>query len=192
MKGNNIKLLVAMMVMLSLVGTVLADTTSTTVTFVIPSYVAHSVSYGSTCDSSNFFFVESDAVKDGTQTKINVTTSSAGTTYCQNTTMAAMTLTSASSVAINVSGNFTAALPSGITIKAAHNWSGYEAGACTGTAANTTCVSVSNNNALLKGNLATPGGTQNIWWWCDMSSFNSGVATTGVTRTLQTIAIASS
>lgn len=186
------RLIGAIGVLVYLIGisAVLADTEETTVTFVIPTSIDHSVAYGASCSSSLFYFVETDATKDGTQGGLNVTSDAAGANKCQNTTLSAMTISNVGSVNANITANFTAALPSGITVKVGQNYTAYES-SCTGPPVNESqCGNVSIGAPIVViEDLTAQTGTDDLWWWCDMSDFNSGVATSGIARTLQTHAI---
>lgn len=164
----------------------LADSETTTLTFVIPSEVDHSISYTSPCSTSVFYFIESDSNKNGTQTHINVTDASSNP--CQNVSTASMTINNIGSVNVNVTTNITdSALPSGITLKVAQNDTGYES-TCSGPPVNETdCASITYGAAVtVITDLTAQTGTDDLWWWVDMSNFNNGVATTGITRTLST------
>ena len=170
----------------------LADLQTTTVKFIIPSSVSHSIGYAGSCGSSDFAFLESDGTKDGTQTEINVTQGDG--TECQNGSTSAITITNNGNDYINITLNFTSALPSGVTVKASNSSNGYES-TCSLTEADIPvsgqCKIVNNTvDALLSYNL-TASSTEDVWLWADFSSFNSGLATGagGITRTLQTNAI---
>lgn len=167
-----------------------ADTETTTVTFVIPSEIDHSISYGGSCSSANFYFVENDGSLDGTQARINLTsdanpwTSEGASNTCQNSTVAGITITNSGSSVINVSMNTSTSLPSGTGLKAALADAGYEA-TCSGTATTSTCVDVIYGAAVqVAGDLSAQGGTEDVWVWANMSNFNSGVAGSD-TETLQ-------
>ena len=178
-------------VLLLMVAFVLAESDSTTVTFVIPASVSHSLSYGGSCSSSNFYFVEGDATIDGTQAGINATSDSAGSNLCENATVAGIVISNIGSVNVNMTANFTAALPTGVVMKVSLNASGYQA-SCTGTVPTTAvCANVSTTAVTIVNSLTAVSGTQNTWWWTDFSNFNSGVATTGIARTLNTNAVQS-
>jgi hypothetical protein len=178
---------------------VLADTNSVTVTFVIPSQVSHTISYGGACSASLFYFVENDTTKNGYQNATNVSSDTTGTgAFCQSDTVSGMTLNNVGSSTANITANFTS-LPAGITVKVSNvsigwNWTCNDDYRC-----NNDCVGSSGmenkgncstvnatKNQLLRGNMVAMTGTQKIWWWADMANFNSGVATTGVTATLTT------
>ena len=166
--------------MIALTTSVLANTVSTTVTFVIPSSVVHSVSYGASCSSSNFYFVENDATINGVQTAINVSSDSAGTSPCQDGTNPSMILNNIGSVSIDVAANFTTALPTGVTVKTASTAGGYSGAT---TVPHGAAVSIATS-------IAAQTGTQDKWWWADFDNYNSGAATSQ-TRTLNTHASAS-
>ncbi len=183
---KTLRQILAILAIMLWVGLVYADIETTTVTFVIPSSTEHSVAYGGSCSSSNFYFVENDTTKDGSQTMINATADTGATSSCQDGSTSAITVSNAGSSIINVSANFTVALPSGITVKAANATAGYES-SCSGTVTATTCADIPNGaSVILAKNMAAQTGTADIWIWVDMSSFNSGVATSGIARTMQT------
>lgn len=174
------------------VSVVLADTETTTVTFVIPSSVDHSLTYGSSCSSTLFYYVETDTTKDGTLNMINASSDTSGASPCQTAGQGAFTVNNLGSASINVTMNFSSALPSGISVKSANASGGYEA-QCTSTIAGlTACVNITNGaGARLIDNLEGQTGTVEIWTWVDMSNFNGGLATTGISREMNTTAVLS-
>lgn len=190
MKWKNISI-VAMLAMLICSMMAIADTEQTTVTFVIPSQIDHSVAYGGACSSANFYYVETDATKDGNMEAINVTSDDAGTLACQTAAIAAITLNNLGSVNVNIVANMTAAYPDGVVLKAASAAAGYET-VCSGTVAAGTCAYIINGvGVTLVAGLTAQTGTEEIWIWGNFSNFNAGVATTGIARTLETTAAAS-
>lgn len=190
-KKKTLLLLTSVIALLIVAGVVLADTESTTVTFVIPTSVDHSISYGTvaaTCSSANFFFVESDAIKDGTQTAINVSGNVNGD-LCQNSSVSATVINNVGSVNVNVSANFTAALPAGVTVKAKQGSS--PSLPCPGSEYATATTVPNGAAVLIAQNISAQVGNAKVCWWADFSNFNGGVATTGITKTLTTHAVQS-
>ncbi|MBU1020421.1 MAG: hypothetical protein KJ847_04340 [Firmicutes bacterium] len=184
MKWKNISI-VAMFLLLAAMVT--ADVEQTTVTFVIPTDIDHSVSYGGACSSANFYFVESDGNKDGTQAQINVTSDDAGTLPCQNETTSGLILSNLGSVNVDIVANVTAAYPAGSNLKAATADAGFEV-ECTGTVDAATCADIPFGVPVaLASALTAQTGTEEIWIWANMTNFNAGVAGQN-TATLETTA----
>lgn len=180
------KIGVVLTAMALLCVTVMADQQDTTVTFKVPSSISHSIAYAAACANNDFAFVESDGTKDGTQTMINVT--QIDETACQTDAVPAMNISNTGNSAINVTMNYTAAVPAGTTTKASQTFAGYEAGACTDDQPpdGNVCLTITDTSKTIILNLAADAA-QEIWLWCDMSNFNGGAAGTD-TRTLRTTA----
>ncbi len=164
----------------------LADTTSTTVSFIIPSSISHVIGYAASCGSSDFAFVENDGTYDGTQTRINVTQIDG--TVCQTDSVSGLNISNTGNDIINVTFKFTSALPSGIVVKASLAEGGYEA-SCSLAAADTpttgACHNVTDSEEVLVANdLTALTGTEDVWMWADMTDYNSGVSVT-MTRGMQ-------
>ena len=89
-----------------------ATENNTTMTWVVPSNISHSLTYGGACDSSNFYFVEDtctqDSDIDGNGSQCVPQTTSAGGTDCQDATTIPITINNNGNVAINVDANFDA------------------------------------------------------------------------------------
>lgn len=164
---------------------VIADTESTTVTWVIPSQVDHSIAYGEACSSANFYFVENDAVIDGTQAKLNLTSDSAGVNLCQTNDTAGMVISNVGSVNINITANMSTVLPAGVGLKAANASDGYEV-ICSGVSNSTACVDIIFGAAVIIANdIPAQIGTKEVYLWGNMTNFNAGIAGSD-TETLET------
>ena len=137
---------------------------------------------------SDFAFVECDSTIDGTQTQINVTQIDG--TACQSSTLPATNITNSGNTNINITGIFTAALPAGITVKVSQVTDGYQSSCSEAEPLTTDCVTVATASKTLISNLASSSAKE-LWWWCDMSGFNSGAAGSD-TRTLNLTSVASS
>ncbi len=85
---------------------------NTTMTWVVPSNVSHSLTYSGACSSSDFYFVEDQCAQDsdidGNGSQCVPQTTSAGGTSCQDATTIPITITNNGNVGINVDANFTA------------------------------------------------------------------------------------
>ena len=161
------------------VSLAVADISTTTVSFIIPSSISHAIGYAASCATNDFAFVENDGTKDGTQTKINVTQTDG--TVCQTDTVSALNISNTGNDAINVTFNFTSALPSGIVVKTSIAYGGYES-ACTLGATDTptagACHNITTTEALVANDIVALTGSEEIWMWADMEDYNSGVAVT--------------
>ncbi len=89
-----------------------ANVASTTMTWFVASVKTLSVSYGSPCTSTAFFFPETkaefDADSDGNWAKTVPHSNRAGDTNCQTSAQAGMVVSNAGTATINVDGNFSA------------------------------------------------------------------------------------
>jgi hypothetical protein len=179
--------------------TVYADTQDTTVTFVIPSSIVHSLTYSDSCSASNFFFVENDTSKDGYAIGINVSSDATPDSFCfGDEGNATLTINNDGSSMINVSANFTTALPSGVEVFVAQNYSGFWNGTgdtpiCGGPITNTTACDTltagANKGVLVGHNIAAQTGAATAMFQANFTNFNSGVETgTTITRTMRTTA----
>ena len=177
MKRKTVFTLLGIILMLGTV-IVLADTQFTKITFVIPSSVSHSLAYGGACDENKFFFVENDGSYQGTQARINVTSDNVGWTTsgtgCQDGE-ASIVITNSGTVAVNMSVNTSAAFPAGTGLKVALADAGYEAD-CTDTVSTTTCADVIYGTAVNVSLALAPSVTRDLYFFGNMSDFNSGVA----------------
>lgn len=168
-----------------------ADDQTTTVTFVIPSSISHTVFYGQSCSDSAFYFVDEDGTYDGSMAKINVSSdSTANANWCQNVTSAGMLLDNTGNDEVNFTAKWDSDL-AGIDLIAGINWSSYgtECDGIPGYAAGN-CTNITDSSTLIANNSGS-GTNTSIWWWVIMDNFNSGAATTGITRTLTTTAATS-
>jgi hypothetical protein len=92
------------------------DLSTTTMTWVVATVKSITVSYGSPCTSSAFFFNESnaqfDSDADGNWAKAvpQSTRTGAGDSNCQSSSQAAMTVTNNGNATVNVDANFTTAM----------------------------------------------------------------------------------
>ncbi|MFH1239819.1 MAG: hypothetical protein V1672_01255 [Candidatus Diapherotrites archaeon] len=198
MVSKIIKIIYVLMVLMILGSFVLADLQETTVSWVVPSSVSHSVGYPGGCDTTNFFFVEHDVTIDGTQTKIIPKTTAVGDVNCQTDSAAgeAMSITNAGNVTVDVNMVITSSLFTGVTLKAWHavtaagagagcgtiGLGGWEAG-CTATGADdgtvpsvSTCLSVGDTNAQILADLAV-GDANYLCFAADFSSVAQGTNT---------------
>lgn len=91
---------------------VFADQDTTTFTWVVPSNKAHTITYGGSCSTSAFYFVEGSAGSvdtdiDGNADKILPTSDSAGTSFCQSDSVASMLITNTGNVTEDINAFFT-------------------------------------------------------------------------------------
>jgi len=165
---------------LAIIPSVLADSTSITVTFKVPQDISFSVAYAGSCSASDFACVESDATIDGSQTQISITQIDG--TACQTASAPALNITNSGNTNIDITMAFSTALPSGVTYKVSQSSSGYESTCSETTPPTTGCMTVSTTSKTAISSLAA-GSSQELWNWCDFSNFNSGAAGSD-TRTL--------
>ncbi len=133
---NSKFLFLSFMVLLFFSSYAFANTSTTTMTWNVPSNKTHSISYGGTCSATAFFFVESNAVMDsdadGNAAKILPYNLRSGGTACQAAGTAGMVITNAGNVSINIDANFASALDANTWLKV---WMGNgDAGTDCGTA----------------------------------------------------------
>ena len=187
MEKTKLRSILLVFLTLTVSSLALADTTQVTVTFKVPAAIAFGIAYAGGCSAGDFAFVESDSTFDGNQDYINVTQIDG--TACQSNTLPAINITNNGNTNINITGIFTSALPSGTTVKVSQVNSGYEA-TCSETEPPTTgCATLATTSKTLITNLAD-GSSKELWWWCDMSNFNSGAAGSD-TRTLNLTSVQS-
>ncbi len=166
----------------------------TTMTWVVPSNVSHSLSYPGSCSSVNFFFVEStcgfDSDTDGNGSRCVPYTTSAGTTACQDASTYGMLVTNNGNVAVNIDGNFTTDFTGVDTNLLLRVWMGNGTGCgtsglggwqlpCSVTAAttpvtSTTCRSYSSLNETAAGRFASALGVNDTNGLCFSGDFNAG------------------
>lgn len=168
MKKNVFKSWFLFLVVATMISfSVIADEQSTTITYVIPSSIAHSLSYGviggSSCSSGAFYFREEDSTTDGYQNNINVTDASGN--YCQNQTVDAITFNNDGNDAINLSVSLDSAPLSGVVTRVGQNWTSFPASGCSLTQliTPTDCVNVTNSEVLLFTNMAAAASNTTFW-----------------------------
>jgi len=169
---------------------------NTTMTWVVPSNVSHTLTYAGACSTSDFYFVEDqctlDSDVDGNGSQCLPQTTSAGGTTCQDASTAAITITNNGNVPINVDGNFTAdfaGVDVNIVLKV---WMGTGAGCgtnglggyeqnCSVTAAGnpvtqTTCRNYNSTNEITAGRLVSALPTNDTNQMCFSGDFNGGMS----------------
>ena len=200
MVSKIIKTIYILMILMILSSFALADLNETTVSWVVPSAVSHSVGYPGTCDASNFFFVEHDPTIDGVQTKILPKTSAAGDTNCQSAAAGeeAISITNGGNVTLDVNMAITNSLQANVTLKAWHaitaagagagcgtaGLGGYEAvcsatglpGDDTGLPSVSTCLSIGDSNVQILADIAT-GDVNYLCFAADFATVAQGTST---------------
>lgn len=91
-----------------------ANMVSTTMTWYVPAFRSHSVAYGGSCSATAFFFSEANALQgagaiDGNAAQILPYNLRSEGSACQAAGTAAMVLTNAGNVVINIDANFASA-----------------------------------------------------------------------------------
>ena len=162
---------------------VFADTITTPVRFIVPSTLSFTLSVPGNNASS--FAVGSTTTTlifnttSGTATRLNAT--AAGSTQQQNGTIPIFNYTNTGNVLINITINFTAALPAGVTVKAGWNSTSWQSSCSASTIPNiTNCINVTIANNATVANLSTSGqgSYREVWLWADYSSVTSGTDST--------------
>ncbi|MFH1391146.1 MAG: hypothetical protein ABIH20_02425 [Candidatus Diapherotrites archaeon] len=107
---NGLKVLLVYGIAILLAITVYSATTATTtMTWVVPSAVAHTLSYGGTCSQNNIFFVEDtctiDADVDGNGSQCLPYEAASGGTVCQSASLAPLTITNTGNVSVDIDAN---------------------------------------------------------------------------------------
>jgi len=193
--------------LIALVSFAFADTQTTTLTWVIPSNVSHTLTYGGNCSTTAMYFSEANAGSgatpiDGTATKIPPYDAESGGAACQDgTSKAAITVHNAGNVVLDVNAVITTTLETGVTLKAwlgnsgncgTGGMGGWE-GTCSKTGADdstvpttTACVSIGDTTKQVLADVAV-SGTAHICLAADFSGMTFGTRT----DTLQTSAIQS-
>ncbi|MFH0714758.1 MAG: hypothetical protein V1847_03115 [Candidatus Diapherotrites archaeon] len=196
-------------------GVVIADTATTTMTWVVPSAKAHTITYGAACSTSNFYFVESDAwdgnaVIDGNAVLIRPNSSSSGgvTTRCQGDKLAPIRINNTGNVTEDINADMNAALTgtdfNSLVLKVwmgtgvgcgageadANGYGGWEANcSATGPVTETTCYAFNAAHAvtsiLLIDNLPS-GDTNQICFSGDFNGVRGGVASGSFQRIFTT------
>jgi len=178
------KSLVAIMAMVILATAVIAVSyEDVTVTYVIPADIAFSTSYAGSCGTSDFACRENDGSYQGTQSQINITQTDG--TVCQAAATPAVQFTNDGNTPINITARLTSSQVAGVVLKASEAYAGYESSCNEYNMSNATaCVNVTAANFLVLTDDIAASGTSDVYFWCDFSNFNSGAATTGITRTM--------
>ncbi|MFH1894959.1 MAG: hypothetical protein ABIJ74_00030 [archaeon] len=168
---------------------------NTTMTWVVPSNVSHTLTYAGACSTSDFYFVENqctlDSDVDGNGSQCLPQTTSAGGTACQDASTAAITITNNGNVAINVDGNFTADFAGNDVNIVLKVWRGTGAGCgtsglggweatCSVTAAGnpvttTTCRNYNQFNETTAGRLVSALAVSDTNQMCFSGDFNGGM-----------------
>lgn len=92
-----------------------ADVDQTTVSWVVPTNIAHTITYANSCSTSAFYFVETDATQDGDMNKIIPANDVAGDNNCQDgSSLMAMSIKNDGSVTTDVNMSFTSSLQAGV------------------------------------------------------------------------------
>ncbi len=182
------KYLVILLFFLIAIGVVFADTITTPVRFLLPTSLAftlsvpgnNSTSYSSGSTTTTLQF--NATVTTGN--KINASNLGGDT---QTSTSPIFNYTNTGNVYLNMTINFTAALPSGVTVKAGWADGAWET-SCTGTANNgfnftngtTRCanVTLATNATVANMSVNGVGSYRNVWLWADYSSVAIGTDTT--------------
>ncbi len=140
MKMNNI--LLSAVLFITLVGTGLAATSTTaTVHFVVPSSYDFTIAYDSNVSTATIYYVENDALVNGTMTKVqpfgdlSATIQAQGAASDQNL----MSVTITGSATTDVNAYWSTGLPSGVTWKIALAQSGGGCGASVDTGYESSC-----------------------------------------------------
>ncbi|HZX19987.1 MAG TPA: hypothetical protein VFF13_03160 [archaeon] len=192
-----------------------ATEVNTTMTWVVPSSVSHTLAYGGACSSSNFFFVETNCVFDsdidGNGSKCLPYDAASAGSACQAAGTAGATVTNNGNVAFNLDGNFTAGFSGVDTNLVLKVWMGTGSGCgtsglggwaqdCTVTVATnpvtaTTCRNYNVNNETSAGRLVSSLAASDTNQLCFSGDFNAGFGN-GVSQgshavTYQTTSIAS-
>ena len=171
---------------------VLADQKDTTMTWVVPASIAHSLAYGGGCDASNFFFVVNTTTGNGHLWGSGCTGGAGiyacenatiprddnlGTNPCQNVSAGAITVTNDGNAVINISVQMYLA-QTNITLKAQHAISGtgcgtngnqsYDSGACgndpAGPPNEASCITVTSTEKILIKHLNVSQSQETCWF----------------------------
>lgn len=171
---RQMRVLYALAALLIAAGAVSADTQWSQVAWFTASSVAHTISYGVynssiACSQTAIYYVEPAPI-DGTETKINASTSSAGTYKCQNSTQSVIRVVNTGSVGINVSTQFNQ-ITSGVTVKLGRNNTAWQTtcnGICNGTICilNQTCLALSTSPVWVAYNIPQ-NSSRSFWIWAD-------------------------
>jgi len=175
-------LVVTMLVSASMVS---ADSQWSQVSWFTAESVAHSISYGIynssvACSQTALYYVETAPI-DGVETKINASTDSTGSYFCQNITQGAFVVSNDGSVGINLTAVFNQ-ITSGVDVKIGTANGAWQS-ACTGVC-NTTecdlgaaCIELNTSAILVDYNLAQ-NSTEEFWLWSDFNGVAGTVSPT--------------
>ena len=188
---TNKRFFIVSSLLLLLVGVASAGIVNFDITFSIPSFLSHTLSYGSvtgTCSSTDFYFVENDTAIDGVQYQINA--SDSAIRICQNDATSALRVNNNGNVRINVTMELNQTTPTGTFLVASNDSQGYRnpttSSGCTlsATAApvNGNCHNITNSAAIIVANLAAQGN-QSIWIHTNYFNANLGTGV-GVAATI--------
>ncbi len=176
---------IALLLILIAAGVALADTITTPVRFVIPTALTFTISIpagnGTIFNASQTTTTIIFNTTATTAVKLNATNSPGGAAV-QTATAGIFNYTNTGNVLVNITVNFSLALPTGVTVKAGWADGGYES-ACTGNnlSSTTTCTLVNaNTNQTRIANLSTSGAGswRSVWLWADYSSVAIGTDST--------------
>jgi hypothetical protein len=185
-----LRALILGLVLLCLSAMVLADTDETTLSWVIPANVSHTLSYGGSCSSSAMYFIEDDASPDGSDTQLLPYDADSAGSPCQSVSVAAITISNNGNVTTDVNASVTSTLETGVTLKlwlgssgcGASGLGGYE-GSCSKSGADDSnvpttaaCVSIGDSSKQIVADLAA-SGSQQLCLAADFSSLSQGTTT---------------
>jgi len=168
-KIGKLPVILAAAIILVVGSVIAAEQQDTTVTFVIPSSLAVSLSYGNansnTCDSSNFYFVEDDATIDGNQSDINVSDSSVGgsANYCQNATIDAVTVSNDGNDVVDINVLFTSALPTGVVVYVGDTYAATADGCVDTQDLSSSCINISTSAVRIFTSVAAATTKETFW-----------------------------
>ena len=172
-----------------------ASNATTTMTWVVPANKSFTVTYGSTCSQTAFYFVEStcgfDSDVDGNGARcLPYPDSEAAGTVCQSASVAPILITNNGNTSFNLDGNFTSAFTGVDTNLLLKVWMGTGGGcgtsglggwaeSCTVTVAtnpvtSTTCRNYNALNDLNAGRLTTSLAVNDSNQLCFSGDFNAG------------------
>jgi len=180
--GQNKALLIILIFLLGAVGITLADTITTPVRFVVPTTISFTISIPAT-NATTFSSGQTTTTiifntTVTTANKLNATNVVGGSPV-QTANVGIFNYTNTGNTAINITINFTTALPSGVSVKAGwadNDWesSCTQANKTTGTG----CVNVTASTSVVRiANLTTTGATKyrEVWLWADYNNVASGL-----------------
>jgi len=171
--------------MLMSASMVVADAQWSQVSWYTAESVAHSISYGIynaslACSQTAIYFVEPSPI-DGDETKINSSTDSTGSYFCQNATQGAIVVSNDGSVGINITAAFNQ-ITAGVGMKIGTEndaWQSSCAGVCNATECDlsASCIGLNTSAILVDYNLLQ-NGTEEFWLWADFQNVAGTVSPT--------------